>query len=86
MNRDGGSTLVFNAGGRLSSSLSLVSHVVIPLALVLLASFFLMELHGDQHLARWIYQAQGHAWTMKNAWITEQVIHKGGALCPSLQD
>ncbi|MGH8087531.1 MAG: phosphatase PAP2 family protein [Stenotrophomonas sp.] len=55
-----------------------MTHVVMPLAAVLVASFVLMQHYGDLEVSAWLYAAQGHAWALKDAWITEQVIHKLG--------
>ncbi|WP_421569694.1 phosphatase PAP2 family protein [Stenotrophomonas sp. PD6] len=55
-----------------------MTHVVIPLVAVLVASFVLMQHYGDLQVSAWLYAAQGHSWALKDAWITEQVIHKLG--------
>lgn len=52
--------------------------LLIPLALVALASGVLMAGNGDQWLADQFYRWQGGQWALKEAWWTSHLIHRGG--------
>jgi predicted Rdx family selenoprotein len=49
---------------------------VLPLLLTL-ASTLITLLDIDRHLADALYTWQGGTWALKNAWITETVLHTG---------
>ncbi|MEO8366683.1 MAG: phosphatase PAP2 family protein [Pseudoxanthomonas sp.] len=53
-------------------------HLWLPLAMFALASFVLMILHADQWLADRVYAMQGHAWSLRWAHVTEDLIHETG--------
>jgi membrane-associated PAP2 superfamily phosphatase len=55
----------------------LLSHIVLPLLLLTLASTLITLFDIDRHLADALYTWQGGAWALKNAWITETVLHTG---------
>lgn len=56
----------------------LLTHLWVPLGLVLLLSALLMVGGVDQRLADVLYRAQGGQWLLKDHWLTEGVIHRGG--------
>jgi membrane-associated PAP2 superfamily phosphatase len=60
------------------SRLGLETHVALPIIVLLVASCVLIGLHGDQAIAGWLYAWEGHQWALKDAWLTEQLIHKLG--------
>lgn len=53
-------------------------HLWLPLIAFVAASFVLMILHGDQWLADRIYAMQGHAWALRSAHVTEDLLHEMG--------
>ncbi|MGE8216850.1 MAG: phosphatase PAP2 family protein [Stenotrophomonas maltophilia] len=53
-------------------------HLWLPLLATLAASTVLMGLGGDQWLADQVYRLEGHHWALQNAWLTSQLVHKGG--------
>lgn len=58
--------------------LGVESHLVEPLLFLLAGSCLLMGLELDQKLATWLFTLQGGQWQWKDAWLAEQVIHRGG--------
>ncbi|MBN5048948.1 phosphatase PAP2 family protein [Stenotrophomonas sp. 2MCAF14_2] len=59
-------------------ALGIESHVTIPVIVLIVGSCLLLGLHGDQVVAAWIYGWEGHQWALKDSWLTEQLVHKGG--------
>jgi membrane-associated PAP2 superfamily phosphatase len=55
-----------------------VSHLWLPLTLMLLASALLMSGGVDQRIADAVYHAEGNHWLLKNYWLTAELIHRGG--------
>lgn len=53
-------------------------HLWLPLAAFAVASFVLMILHADQWLADRVYAMQGHAWALRSAHVTEDLVHEMG--------
>lgn len=53
-------------------------HLLLPLAGLLLLALWAGLLGGDQALADRIYAWEGHAWSLRNAWLTESIIHIAG--------
>ncbi len=53
-------------------------HLWVPLAIFTALSLLLMGLHGDQWLADRLYAMEGHAWALRSAFITEDLLHEGG--------
>ncbi len=53
-------------------------HFVYPLALLIALSMLINFLDIDKILADYLYGLQGNSWALKDSWITEQVLHKGG--------
>jgi len=58
--------------------IDLRSHALLPLAGLALGTWLLVGLQGDQALASWLYALQGHAWVLKDHWLTEGIIHRMG--------
>ena len=56
----------------------LARHLLLPAILVTLGSLVLMAGSGDQWLADHLYRWEGGQWAFKDAWLTTQLIHKGG--------
>jgi len=54
------------------------THVVLPLLMLGCASAVLIGADGDRLLASWLYGLEGGHWAMKQAWLTEGLIHRGG--------
>lgn len=52
-----------------------LTHAWLPLAAFVLLVFATMHLGGDQWLADRMYAWQGRHWPLRNAFVTEQVIH-----------
>ncbi len=53
-------------------------HLLLPLAVLFLASVALMAGNGDQWLADLLYRAEGGQWALRDAWWTSHVLHRGG--------
>lgn len=53
-------------------------HLLLPLAALLLASVALMAGNGDQWLADLLYRAEGGQWALRDAWVTSDLLHRGG--------
>ncbi|MBD9368649.1 phosphatase PAP2 family protein [Xanthomonas sp. XNM01] len=62
----------------------LVLHAGLPLAGLALASALLIGLQLDQWLADALFRLEGGHWMLRHAWITEQVLHRGGRLLSTL--
>ncbi len=62
----------------------LARHAGIPLAGLALASLLLIGLNGDQWLADALFRLEGGRWTLRHAWATEQLLHRGGRLLSGL--
>lgn len=56
----------------------LLVHAWIPLGVFLVALVVATFGHGNWRLADLIYGSGGHAWPLRHAYMTEQVIHVGG--------
>ena len=52
--------------------------ILAPTAAFLLCSVLLSISQGDLLLGDYLYQLQGGAWTLEDAWLTSDVIHDGG--------
>ncbi|WP_425507604.1 phosphatase PAP2 family protein [Stenotrophomonas aracearum] len=72
------SSVSFASSTPASTSVFLRRHLAWPLLAVLAASGLLMGAGGDQWLADQVYRLEGHHWLLQNAWLTSQLIHKGG--------
>lgn len=56
----------------------LLRYLLLP-ALPFLALVLLLDLAAvDLLVADWIYEASGGAWTLRDAWLTSDVVHEGG--------
>jgi membrane-associated PAP2 superfamily phosphatase len=55
----------------------LLSHIVLPLLLLTLASALITLFDLDRHVADTLYTWQGGTWALNNAWLTETVLHTG---------
>ena len=55
-----------------------VYHALVPLAIALPLSIWLMGAGGDLHIASAVYSAEGGHWALRHAWITAKLIHHGG--------
>ncbi|GAB3051442.1 phosphatase PAP2 family protein [Stenotrophomonas tumulicola] len=53
-------------------------HVLYPLLALLLGSWLLMGNGLDQAIAARLYALQGGAWTLKDHWVTEYLVHRLG--------
>ena len=53
-------------------------HLVVPLLLFALATVWLVPLRGDLWIADRIYAWEGFAWTLRNGFVTESLIHVAG--------
>ncbi len=69
---------IITAGQGRGGGIDLRRHVLLPLAGLALGTWLLVGLRGDQALAAWLYAWQGHAWVLKDHWLTEGVIHRMG--------
>lgn len=49
-----------------------------PVVATLLASGALIGLGGDFRLADLLYAAQGHAWALRDSWVTTTLVHQAG--------
>ena len=56
----------------------LLWHLCVPLGATLLASVVLMPGHGDLTLADLLYRLEGGHWLLRQAPLTQQVLHEGG--------
>lgn len=54
------------------------NHVLLPIVAAIAASVILMGFHGDFLLADLVYAAQGHAWLMRDSWVTTTLVHQAG--------
>jgi membrane-associated PAP2 superfamily phosphatase len=53
-------------------------HLGWPLLATLATSALLMGGGGDQWLADHLYRLESHQWLLQHAWVTSQLIHRGG--------
>lgn len=53
-------------------------HLWIPLAAFAGLSLLLMGLHGDLWLADRLYAMEGHAWSLQNGYVTQDLLHAAG--------
>lgn len=53
-------------------------HLWMPLAVFAGLSMLLMGLHGDLWLADRLYAMEGHAWTLQNGYVTQDLLHAAG--------
>lgn len=61
-----------------SAQACLVRYLLWP-ALPFLGLVVLLDLGAvDLRIADWIYEASGGAWTLRDAWLTRDVVHEGG--------
>ena len=54
------------------------NHLLIPVVATLIASALLIGFRGDFLIADLVYASQGHAWILKNSWVTTALIHEAG--------
>ncbi|WP_164549077.1 phosphatase PAP2 family protein [Amphritea opalescens] len=59
---------------------SLYYHWIIPLPLLLIATYLLDVQGFDLRLADAIYAFEGGSWNLHNSWLLETVIHNGGRM------
>lgn len=57
---------------------SLGRHLGLPLLLFVPALLWLSAMHGDLWLADHLYAWQGHAWALRDGFVTESLIHETG--------
>lgn len=62
-----------NAGSRFYSR-----HLWWPLAIFAGLSLLLIVLHGDLWLADRVYAMEGHAWSLQNGYVTQDLLHAAG--------
>jgi len=55
-----------------------VTHVLTPLAVVALALFITRWLNGDQWIADRLYALQGGRWALRDAFVTQTLVHRFG--------
>lgn len=55
-----------------------LAHVGVSLGVLLLISLLLHSFQADTLLADWLYQMQGGQWLLKEHWVTNVLVHKGG--------
>lgn len=61
-----------------NSSYFIITHAGYPFILLIVLSTLIAYFELDRNLADYLYSAQGHMWALKEHWITESVLHKGG--------
>lgn len=71
-----GGNRVRDLTGRVSSFY--LRHLWMPLAVSAGLSLLLMGLHGDLWLADHLYAMEGHAWTLQNGYVTQDLLHAAG--------
>jgi membrane-associated PAP2 superfamily phosphatase len=59
---------------------SLLTHLWLPSLALWVLSYWLMARAGDQWLADALYRVQGGQWRWQDAWLTEQLLHRGGRI------
>lgn len=57
---------------------SLWLHLLVPMACLAVLALWAVPLRGDHWLAGRIFAWQGQAWSLREAWVTETVIHVWG--------
>lgn len=62
----------------------LYAHFIYPLTILIVLSTLFNLLDIDKILADYLYRLQGNSWALKDNWITEQVLHKGGRIASLL--
>lgn len=53
-------------------------HLLVPLLLFTLATLWLVPLHGDLWIADRIYAWEGYAWALRDAYVTQSLVHVTG--------
>jgi membrane-associated PAP2 superfamily phosphatase len=53
-------------------------HLWAPLAIFAALSLLLIVLHGDLWLADRLYAMEGHAWSLQNGYVTQDLLHAAG--------
>lgn len=56
----------------------LAIHFIYPLTALIVLSVFIHIFDIDKSVADYVYGLQGNIWVLKDNWLTEQVLHKGG--------
>jgi membrane-associated PAP2 superfamily phosphatase len=56
----------------------LPTHFIYPLAILIVLSTLINLLDIDKILADYLYHLQGNSWALRDSWITEHVLHRGG--------
>lgn len=56
----------------------LLTHLWLPLAVFVSLVSIIKALHLDWALAQWIYASEGSHWALKNAFLTQTVLHRAG--------
>lgn len=65
-------------GGQKAGSRFYVRHLWWPLAIFAGLSLLLIVLQGDLWLADRVYAMEGHAWSLQNGYITQNLLHAAG--------
>lgn len=56
----------------------LLTHLWLPLAVFVSLISIIKALHLDWALAQWIYASEGSHWALKNAFLTQTILHRAG--------
>lgn len=62
----------------ISSPKFLPTHFIYPLAILILLSVLINIFDIDKNVADYVYGLEGHIWALKDYWVIEQVLHRGG--------
>ena len=57
---------------------------LLPVSIILLVAAWMAAQTFDQPWASWLFEQQGHAWSLKDSFILETVLHRGGRLLSQL--
>ena len=68
----------FSAPAGWSTPRFVLTHACLPLAAFCLALVSIQLFGIDQRLADVLFAGEGHAWALKDAFITERLLHRGG--------
>ena len=56
----------------------LITHLALPAGAALIISSLLMDGGGDFWVADHLYRLQGSRWALRDAWLTNNLLHRGG--------
>jgi membrane-associated PAP2 superfamily phosphatase len=56
----------------------LITHLALPAGAALIISSLLMDGGGDFWVADHLYRLQGSRWALRDAWLTSNLLHRGG--------